>query len=41
MALTRRTLLTATSAALLARPALIRAQTSTPIRIGEINSYAT
>jgi branched-chain amino acid transport system substrate-binding protein len=41
MPFTRRTLLAATFTGLLARPALIRAQTSTPIRIGEINSYAT
>ncbi len=41
MTLNRRTLLAAASATVLARPALIRAQTSAPIRIGEINSYAT
>ncbi len=35
--LTRRTLLAAS--ATLAAPAILRAQTSTPIRIGEINSY--
>ncbi len=35
----RRTLLAATAVAPLARPALVRAQASTPIRIGEINSY--
>ncbi len=34
-------LLGATAAGILARPALIRAQSSAPIRIGEINSYAT
>ncbi|MBU6498370.1 MAG: ABC transporter substrate-binding protein [Rhodospirillales bacterium] len=38
MAITRRTLLTA-SAATLAAPAIVRAQGSAPIRIGEINSY--
>ncbi len=41
MAFTRRTLLAAGAASLLARPALLRAQSSAPIRVGEINSYAT
>ncbi len=41
MALTRRTILAAAGTAPLARPALLRAQSSAPIRIGEINSYAT
>ncbi len=41
MPLSRRTLLAAAGPAALARPALLRAQTSTPIRIGEINSYST
>ncbi len=38
---TRRALLAAIPAGLLARPALLRAQSSAPIRIGEINSYAS
>ena len=38
MLLTRRTLLTATAASL-AAPAIVRAQTADAIRIGEINSY--
>ncbi len=37
MTLTRRSALAA--AGLLAAPAIVRAQGSTPIRIGEINSY--
>ena len=41
MALKRRVLLAAGSASLLARPALLRAQSSAPIRIGEINSYSS
>ena len=40
MRLTRRTLLAA-APAVLARPALVRAQSSAPIKIGEINSYST
>ncbi len=41
--LTRRAALAGTTTALatLARPALIRAQSSAPIRVGEINSYAS
>ena len=38
---TRRGLLATGAAAALARPALLRAQSSTPIRIGEVNSYAS
>ena len=41
MALSRRTLVGAAGMATLARPALLRAQGSAPIRVGEINSYST
>ncbi len=41
MAFNRRTLLAGGAASLLARPALLRAQSSAPIRVGEINSYAS
>ena len=41
MALSRRTLVGAAGMAALARPALLRAQGSAPIRVGEINSYST
>ena len=41
MALTRRAAVAGLASAALARPALLRAQSSTPIRIGEINSYST
>ena len=41
MPLSRRLLLGAAAGAALARPALLRAQGATPIRIGEINSYTT
>ena len=40
MSMTRRTILAA-SAATLAAPAIVRAQGTQPIRIGEINSYTT
>jgi branched-chain amino acid transport system substrate-binding protein len=39
--LSRRAVLAAGAATSLARPALLRAQTSQPFRIGEINSYST
>lgn len=41
MALSRRVLLAAGSAAALARPAILRAQGNASFRIGEINSYST
>ncbi len=41
MALSRRGLLAAGTAAALARPAILRAQGNAPLRIGEINSYST
>ncbi len=41
MAVSRRAVLVGAGAAALARPALIRAQSSAPLRIGEINSYST
>ncbi len=41
VALSRRTLLAAASGAALARPALVRAQIGAPVRVGEINSYAS
>ena len=41
MALSRRAVLAAGSAAVLARPAILRAQGNPPVRIGEINSYST
>ncbi len=39
--LTRRAVLAGTAAAPLAMPALLRAQSTAPIRVGEINSYST
>ncbi len=41
MTLSRRSLLGTATATALARPALLRAQSSTPLRIGEVNSYAS
>ena len=41
MALSRRVLLASSAAVALARPALLRAQSGTPLRIGDINSYST
>ncbi len=41
MALSRRAVLAAGPAAVLARPSILRAQGNAPIRIGEINSYST
>ncbi len=41
MALRRRVLLATGAAAVLGRPAVLRAQSSAPIRIGEVNSYAS
>ena len=40
MSLTRRSLIAAPVTAALARPALVRAQYDTPLRVGEINSYS-